>query len=30
MEEAAKPHAELFLVVASGLRQLIAAQRLIQ
>jgi len=27
MEEAAKPHAELFLVVASGLRQLIAAQR---
>jgi len=27
MDEAAKPHAELFVVVASGLRQLIAAQR---
>jgi len=30
MEEAAKPHAELFLVVASGVRQLIAAERLAQ
>jgi hypothetical protein len=30
MDEAAKPHAELFLVVASGVRQLVAAQRLVQ
>ncbi len=30
MDEAAKPHAELFLVVASGVRQLIAAERSVQ
>jgi len=30
LDEAAKPHAELFLVVTSGVRQLIAAERLAQ